>query len=402
MSYEQATVQSNSQGLKLGTTEKLVLGYIYPHAPLEIVMAHGLIPSLVRARPGVVGAFEASLQTFACSYTRNLFSQRVNDELPPLAALLFPGNTCDSLLNVGDVWRVRYPDDVVFRLTYPAANQGEAGVRFLAEEIRSLSDSIEKAFGLPFSSSEFEEAASLTRQFREAIQFLYAARAILPQVLSYSRLAALIHTFLMSPEQKSVSEAVRTASQVQRALAKSKLTESAKKTQGQLLKRHLSRISVPHDLDSPRVAVAGGMIDPGSLVALLSAAGISENVLVIDLLTFGFKTAFTLPCNVEGDPFESVAKSILSSPLEPTQEGLQMRLTFLKEILTNLAIDGLVICEQSFCDPDEFEAPSLEAEASKSGVAVLRLPIDPELSDRERLGVRLQSFLETIKSKSRR
>jgi benzoyl-CoA reductase/2-hydroxyglutaryl-CoA dehydratase subunit BcrC/BadD/HgdB len=125
-------------------------------------------------------------------------------------------------------------------------------------------------------------------------------------------------------------------------------------------------------------------------------------MLVIDLLTFGFKTAFTLPCNVEGDPFESVAKSILSSPLEPTQEGLQIRRTFLKEILTNLAIDGLVICEQSFCDPDEFEAPSLEAEASKSGVPVLRLPIDPELSDRERLGVRLQSFLETIKSNSPR
>ncbi len=365
-------------------------------------MAHGLIPSLVRARPGVVGAFEASLQTFACSYTRNLFSQRVNDELPPLAALLFPGNTCDSLLNVGDIWRIRYPDDLVFRLTYPAANQGDAGVRFLADEIRNLSSSIEKAFGLPFSPSGFEEAASMTRQFREAFQFLYAARAILPQVLPYSKLVALVHAFLMSPDQKSVSETLRAALQVQRALTKAKLLESAKKTQGQLLKRHLSKTSFPHDTNTPRLAVAGGMIDPGALVALLSSAGISENMLAIDLLTFGFKTAFTSPCHLEGDPFESVAKSILSSPLEPTQEGLQTRLALLREILTNLAIDGLVICEQSFCDPDEFEAPSLEAEALKSGVSVLHLPIDPELSDRERLGVRLQSFLETIKSKSQR
>jgi benzoyl-CoA reductase/2-hydroxyglutaryl-CoA dehydratase subunit BcrC/BadD/HgdB len=290
----------------------------------------------------------------------------------------------------------------VFRLTYPAANQGEAGVHFLAEEVRSLSSSLEKTFGLPFSSSEFEEAAGLTRQFREAIQFLYAARAVLPPVLPYSKVAALVHTFLMAPEEKAVSEAVRAASHVQRALAKSKLLESTKKTQGQLLKRHLTRVSVAHDLNTPRIAVAGGMIDPGSLVALLSAAGISENVFVIDLLTFGFKTAFTSPCDVEGDPFESVAKSILSSPLEPTQEGLEARLAFLGEILTNLSIDGLVICEQSFCDPDEFEAPSLEAKASKSGVPVLRLPIDPELSDRERLGVRLQSFLETIESKSQR
>lgn len=402
MSYEQATIQSNSQGFRLGVAEKLTLGYIYPHAPVEIIMAHGFVPSLVRARPGVVGAFEASLQTFACSYTRNLFSQRANDQLPPLAALLFPGNTCDSLLNVGDIWRVRFPDDTVFRLTYPAANQGEAGVHFLAEEIRSLSNMLEKAFGLPFSLSEFEEAASLTRQFRESIQFLYASRAILPQVLPYSKLAALIHTFLMSPDQKSVTEVVRAASQAQRSLAKSKSLEPINRIRQQLLKGHLTRLTFAHDTDSPRIAVAGGMIDPGALVALLSAAGISENALVIDLLTFGFKTAFTRPCDMEGDPFESVARSILSSPLEPTQEGLEMRLSFVRDILTNLAIDGLVICEQSFCDPDEFEAPSLEAAASKSGVVVLRLPIDPELSDRERLGVRLQSFLETIKSRNQR
>jgi benzoyl-CoA reductase/2-hydroxyglutaryl-CoA dehydratase subunit BcrC/BadD/HgdB len=400
LSYEQATVQSNSQGLRLSATEKLVLGYIYPHAPVEIIMAHGLIPSLVRARPGVVGAFEASLQTFACSYTRNLFSQRVNDEIPPFAALLFPGNTCDSLLNVGDVWRVRYPDDVVFRLTYPAANQGEAGVRFLSEEIRNLSNSIEKVFGLPFSSSEFEEAASLTRQFREAIQFLYAARSVVPQALPYSKLTTLLHTFLMSPDSKSVIETARVASQVQHVLSKSKLSETVKRTREQLLKRHLSKVSVTREHNTPRVAVAGGMIDPGAIVALLSAAKIPENVLVMDFLTFGFKTAFTPPCDVAGEPFVSVARSILSSPLEPTQEGLEARLAFLKEVLTNLSIDGLVICEQSFCDPDEFEAPSLEAEALRCGVPVLRLPIDPELSDRERLGLRFQSFLETIKSKS--
>lgn len=402
MSYEQATVQSNGLGLRSDIVDRPIVGYIYPHAPLEIMMAHGLVPSLVRARPGVVGAFEGSLQTFACSYTRNLFSQRASDQLPTLAAILFPGNTCDSLLNVGDVWRIRFPNDIVFRLTYPAADQGEAGVRYLADELRDLSSSLEKAFGLPFSNAEFEDAANLTRQFRDAIQFLYAARTVRPQVLPYSKMAALIHAFLATPDRKSVGEAQRAASQVQRVLAKSKMLESAKKAHGQLVKQHLTKISVLHNVNAPRIAVAGGMIDPGALVALLMTAGISENIIVADFLTFGFKTAFTPPCDTEGDPFESVARSILSSPLEPTQERLETRLSFLREILTNLAIDGLVICEQSFCDPDEFEAPSLEAEASKSGVPVLHLPIDPELSDRERLGVRLQSFLETIKSSSQR
>ena len=65
-------------------------------------------------------------------------------------------------------------------------------------------------------------------------------------------------------------------------------------------------------------------------------------------------------------------------------------------MLEALSFDGLVICEQSFCDPDEFETPSLLRIADQLGVPSLRLPIDPEISDRSRLIGRLQTFLETL------
>ena len=52
--------------------------------------------------------------------------------------------------------------------------------------------------------------------------------------------------------------------------------------------------------------------------------------------------------------------------------------------------------EQSFCDPDQFEAPSMERVAQAIGVRMVRIPIDPELSDHSRIEVRIQSFLESI------
>jgi benzoyl-CoA reductase/2-hydroxyglutaryl-CoA dehydratase subunit BcrC/BadD/HgdB len=64
--------------------------------------------------------------------------------------------------------------------------------------------------------------------------------------------------------------------------------------------------------------------------------------------------------------------------------------------LSRLNVSGLVVCEQSFCEPDQFEAPSLVDAASEVGVPSVRLPIDPELSDRARLEGRIQSFLETL------
>jgi benzoyl-CoA reductase/2-hydroxyglutaryl-CoA dehydratase subunit BcrC/BadD/HgdB len=100
--------------------------------------------------------------------------------------------------------------------------------------------------------------------------------------------------------------------------------------------------------------------------------------------------------NLEGDPFVAMSRSILNAPSEPTQEGLRGRLEFIKVLLPKLSINGLVVCEQSFCEPDQFEAPSILKVASEAGVPSVRLPIDPELSDRARLRGRIQSFLETF------
>jgi len=164
----------------------------------------------------------------------------------------------------------------------------------------------------------------------------------------------------------------------------------------------LSDDKIAADSKRPRIIVVGGMTEPLAIESLFHAAGrFGEDVLVTDLLSFGFKTVFTPPVNLDGDPFAAMSRSILNAPSEPTQEGLPERLEFLKLLLSNLSINGLVVCEQSFCDPDQFEAPSLLKVASEVGVPTVRLPMDPELSDRARLEGRIQSFLETLEGGSR-
>jgi benzoyl-CoA reductase/2-hydroxyglutaryl-CoA dehydratase subunit BcrC/BadD/HgdB len=151
------------------------------------------------------------------------------------------------------------------------------------------------------------------------------------------------------------------------------------------------------DPKKPRLVVVGGMSEPLAIDSLFQAVGgFAADSIITDLLTFGFKTVFTPPVKLDNDPFVAMARSILSAPSEPTEEGLPKRLEFLKLLISKLRINGLVICEQSFCDPDQFEAPSLLKLATDTGIRTVRLPIDPELSDRSRLEGRIQSFLETF------
>ena len=299
--------------------------------------------------------------------------------------------------NVADVWRHRFPEDKILILTYPAARFGEDSVSFLAEELRILSESLKNIFGRPLSNDGFLAAVSLVNDFRNAAQTLYSCRVVDPTVVSYSELARMVRMFLTSPDADTARRISESASAASRILDGRGQLGAVKSLQEGLLAGTLDDVEIAVESNAPRVIVAGGMIEPQAIASLFKGSPkFSDDVIVFDLLSFGFKTVFTPPVSLMGDPFVAMARSILGAPSEPTQEGLHGRLEFLKLVLSRLSIRGLVVCEQSFCDPDQFEAPSLVSAASEVGVPSVRLPIDPELSDRARLEGRIQSFLETL------
>jgi len=395
---QRVVVGDSGQRLReLSASEETVIGYVYPHTPIELLLAHGITPSLVGTNPNVQGGFEASLQTFSCSLTRNLFSQRASGGLLSLSGLLFASNTCDSLHNVADVWRHRFPEDKIFILTYPAARFDEGSVRFFAEELRILSESLKNAYGRPLSNDSLLTAVSLVSDFRNAAQTLYSCRLLDPSLVSYCEVARMVRDFLVAPNTDTVRQIGESAGAASRILGERGQLTTAKSLQKGLLTGTLSDIEIVVESNSPRIMVVGGMTEPQAIGSLFNGSTkFGDDVIVLDLLSLGFKMVFTPPVKLEGDPFVAIARSILGAPSEPTQEGLPARLEFLKHLLSRLIIRGLVVCEQSFCDPDQFEAPSLVNAASEVGVPSVRLPIDPELSDRARLEGRIQSFLETL------
>ena len=399
MNYEGVVEQSSVGLAELMKSGEEIFGYIYPHVPLELFMAHGFIPSLIRALPGKAGGFEESLQTFACSYIRNLYSQRANGQFLTLAGLIFPGNTCDSLQNLGDVWKVRFPDDKVFRLTYPVTrfSPDDSTVKFLTEELRILSETISATFNRPFLIESYERAVELVRDFRDSTQFLYSTRVVNPKIIPYTEVVRLVRSFLTAPTIGSVSEAKDAVSSVRKTAEKLGILDSIETVRNAIKRGDFSGVTLPDDLETPRVVIAGGMVEPQAIAALINEmSNIHDSVIVLDLLSFGFKTVFTESPSKSDSPFSAMAHSVLSAPGEPTHEGLSYRMNAMKNLLSSLSIQGLIVCEQSFCDPDEFEAPSIERVAAELDIKTVCVPLDPELSDRGRIETRIQTFLETL------
>ena len=396
--YDELVEEDRTELQTLSKTGHSLIGYIFPHAPVELFLAHRLMPTLLRADPKTSGGYEGSLQTFCCAYARNLFGQRAAGRLPPLAGIVFPGGTCDSLQNVADVWGFRFPEDTVFRLVYPVASQAKGAVQYFTEELRNLSHLLEAKYKHSFSAQRFKDAVALSTRFHTAAQFIAAARLVDPQLIPYAQYASLVRRYFTAPDSRAVVQLENTRSAVQEKLGKNQCA-AAEGIQKALLSHRLKDIQLPRGASGPRIMVIGGMVDPQALATLIRATGKNSAEIVLDVLSFGFRTVFTSSPQLRGDPFEAMASALLDAPTEPTQEGLPNRLAFLQDMLRHLRIDGLVVCEQSFCDPDEFEAPSLAAVAAKIGVPMTRLQLDPELSDRARVEGKIHSFLETLTTK---
>ncbi len=398
MSYEGVLEQSGLDLRELVKAGEEIIGYIYPHTPLELILAHGFTPSLMRAIPGVSSGFEESLQTFACSYIRNLYNQRTNEQLPQITGLLFPSNTCDSLQNLTDIWKIRFPEDRIYRLTYPVTRYADDDSTeiYLKKELEFLSKMIESTLDRPFMMDNYERAVSMVREFRHDAQFLYSARVVDPEVLSYTELSRLVRSFLSAPIVSVASEIHRATSLVKEKMKSKGLLDIINSIMTGFQEKDFSKVKPFKHPSGPRILVVGGMVEPQAIATIINGInGVSDSILVSDLLSFGFKSVFAPPLDMNGDPFAEMAKSILAAPGEPTQEGLQYRMRFLKNLVKALHIDGLLICEQSFCDPDQFEAPSIEKAATEAGIRTVRIPIDPELSDRARIEVKIQTFLES-------
>jgi hypothetical protein len=264
-------------------------------------------------------------------------------------------------------------------------------------EIRALSDDLASLYGNGFSESIFKTAALLLHEIRDILQLLYCVRLLYPSLLSYNELSTFVGEFLTAPTQEASERMKRKWGEVLESFKSSDQKNNVEQLRESLLNQDLSGFETNIDAASPRIAVIGGMIEPSTIAGLVeNVPGITDTTLVLDMLSFGFKTVFTPPVDIEGDPFKESARSILGAHGEPTQEGLPKRVAFLKDVLMKLSIQGLIVCEQSFCDPDEFESPSLEKAAEEVGVPTVKLPLDSELSDRARIEGRIQTFLETI------
>ena len=349
---------------RLETNGKKLIGYFTNRVPVELIHALGLHPiRIVSMGITKTGASEQYIQAFGCSWLRQIMDLALNGGLRTIDGIIFSAGTCDSLQNVSDIWRKVFPLQWTYNLTFPVLTSTNAARIYLQNEFEDLIHSLLLKFADSQRELKIVESIKLYNQKR--VYFQKLAALVSQREILYLDMAKLLYLGDILPIEEALT----------------------------LLEEYLGSLK---DITSskipmtPRLLVTGGMgVDNFNIWKILGFEHI-----VADDLSFGTRNFnFVVPT---GKFLEGLTQAYMDRIPDPTALDMQKRIEYLKKLIKENQIDGVILLNTKWCDPEAFEFVHLQNNLKEMGIPSLTIETTPDLSNREQIHTRLTAFIEIL------
>jgi benzoyl-CoA reductase/2-hydroxyglutaryl-CoA dehydratase subunit BcrC/BadD/HgdB len=345
-----------------------VLGYFCSSMPEEILTAAGLLPFRMRATGSTdTELSDAHLSSINCSFTRHCLNAALSGDLDFLDGLIVP-NSCDNVRRIYDHW-IRQMKTPFVRMVSLPRKAGPAQVDWFREELHNLKDRIEEHFGVEIPDARMRNAIRLHNETRRLQRRLYDMRkAIAPPINGAETLTVTVAG-----------------------------TAMAKTRYNRLLTQLLDDLSTSEGCKGyrARLMVMGGELDDPAYVEAIEEQG---GLVVTDSLCYGSRMLWKDVDEGADDPIEALARFYVSErPSCPRVFGeYEQRAAFLREMIRDFQVDGVILERLAFCDLWGFEQFTIQNDFQEWGIPLMMLDREYTLGGIGQLRTRVQAFLETI------
>lgn len=345
-----------------------VVGYFCSHVPVELLIAAGILPFRMRGT-GSTGTelADAHFSSINCSFPRHTFNLALNGTYDFLDGLVCV-SSCDHIRRVYDNWKRNLPTPFVRIMSLPK-KVGDEQVAWYREEIDLLRRDLQQQFDVQISSEHLREAIALHNETRRLQRRLYELRkSASPPITGADSLAVMVAATAMPPEHYN-------------GLLATLLEELEDETGAGSYRARL--MIVGSELDDP--AYIQAIEEQGGLV-------------VTDSICYGTRTMWVDVDETAADPVEALARYYIQErPTCPRMNGDRpRRLEFLKEMVEQFDVDGIVGERMLFCDFWCAEHFMNKTDLKESGIPFLQLDREYVSSGVGQLRTRVQAFLETM------
>jgi len=231
-------------------------------------------------------------------------------------------------------------------------------------QLRELMAALAEAFGSTVSEERLLNAVRTVNRTRGLLETLYTYRKGDPPAISGKESLRLVMEATKSPKVHFNRE----------------------------LEAYLARIEPHSDADrKPRLLLSGSIIDRLEITDLIEKTGW---VVVEDLCT-GHRYHHG-PVGEDGNLFESIARRYLERVPCSRMTGLGRRLTYIKRLIDEYRVEGVIYHALKFCDQFQYDYPPLREELEEMGIPLLYLDGDYTAGGLGQMSTRVQAFVEML------
>jgi benzoyl-CoA reductase subunit C len=347
---------------------KKALGFLCSHVPEEILYAADILPYRLRA-PGCrdTAAADVYMGHVNCTFVRSCLEQIYDAKFDFLDGFVFT-NSCDHTRRLYDVLRETKPFTLMHLLSVPHKIGGDEITKWYRDELAGLKQAIENTFGVEIQDDDLRSAIRVYNESRALLKQLYDLRkSDRPPLTGAEALNIVLAAGSMPRDEfnRILREVLKELPQREGASG------------------HRARLMV---------AGSGGCDNPGYYEVIEEQGGL----IVTDSLCFGSRS-FWHDVEPADDLLLALAKSYLRRPACANMtDQVAHRFEFIKEMVRDFNVDGVVFQRIRYCDLWGGQLLYITEKLKESGIPLLSLEREYQLSATGQLRTRVQAFLESM------
>jgi len=343
-----------------------VVGYYCTYVPEEIITAAGAVAIRLRARTNPeTDTASAYMGNMCCSYVKHTFDMAMKGKYDFLDGVVVP-TCCDSIRHMHENWVQYIPSQFSHQIEVPRRNDQDAHVAMFRDQLVRFREHLESALGVEITDERLHDAIKLHNETRALQRRLYELRKRENPPISGALTLTLIVAGTSMPKT-DYNPLLRT------------VVEELEQVQG-----------VPGA--RARLMFVGSCLDDPAYLDVIEGQG---GIVVCDSQCFG---SFQLSADVseEGDPLDAITKNRLVDQAQcPHVSPSNQRTDYVKKIIEDFKVDGIVCSRMAMCDNWAGENFLLNR-VEKLPVPVLNVEREYFSAASGQLSTRVQAFLETI------
>ena len=350
---------------------KKIIGCFPLYPPVELFESMGLLPVTLWNLKEAIGDLTESdkhVQNYSCGIARELV-QFVLSETGRVLDGIFSYNACDTLRNLPEILALGNKDtgrDVpMLRMHLPQVNPSQVSPeQYLKNEIASLIEAAETAFGIGFSKEKFKKTVKDYKRMR--CLCLEGEQLVAKGQLPFGSFCRVVLSNYVLPVEDQIHH----------------------------LKRLISDKHTGNSTETKGVMVSGIMPPPAAVVKAMG----KSNLCVVANDIGSLSRSYAYSPEITSDPGAYYADMFAKrSPCTTLLYQADRRIdTFLEKVKQSRA-KGVIFSGEKFCEYEYFEFPFLEKRLKEAGIPSLLLEFSVDDMDNiSAYKTRVEAFAEML------